>query len=110
MAKVRINPGNCNFQTVIQVGRITNSRFNIRIDTGCEQVILLAGLIQELTLSDVLGPLTRSPLFEKATESGLHSSCPIPVGIVKAIEVEAELALPTDVIIQFEPKTGKNDS
>jgi hypothetical protein len=49
-------------------------------------------------------------LLEKAAESGLHVSCPIPVSILKAIEVEAELALPTDVIIHFEPRTGKNDS
>jgi hypothetical protein len=110
MATVRIIPGNCNFQTRVHVDRITRTRFNVRIETGCEQVVLLAGRIHELPLRDVLCPLTRSPLLEKATESGLHVSCPIPVGILKAIEVEAELAVPTDVIIDFEPSTHKNDS
>lgn len=110
MVTVRIIPGNCNFQTRIHVNRITRTRFNVRVETVCEQVTLLAGLIHELTLSDVLCPPARSLLLEKATESELHASCPIPVGIVKAIEVEAELALPTDVVIHFEPRTGKNDS
>ena len=109
MATVRIIPGNCNFQTRVRVDRITRTRFNVRIETGCEKVVLLAGRIRELTLRDALCPPTQSPLLEKAAESGLHVSCPIPVAILKAIEVEAELALPAYVIIHFEPQTGKND-
>jgi hypothetical protein len=30
-----------------------------------------------------------------------HAACPVPVGIIKAIEVEAGLALPADVIIKI---------
>ena len=30
-----------------------------------------------------------------------HAACPVPVGILKAIEVEAGLALPADVIIKI---------
>ena len=62
----------------------------------------LAGLIDEMDLRDALSPLTQSPLLQKATVSGLHVSCPIPLGIIKAIEVEADLAVPTDVGIHFE--------
>jgi hypothetical protein len=103
MTTVRITPGNCNFQTRIHADRKTKAGFNVRIKTRCKQVALLAGLIHELRLSDVLCPLTHSALLKKATESGLHASCPIPLGIAKAIEVEAGLALPTDVVICFEP-------
>jgi hypothetical protein len=31
-----------------------------------------------------------------------HAACPVPVGIIKAIEVEAGLALPADVSIRLE--------
>ena len=108
MVTVRITPGNCNFQSRIHVDRITKTRFEVGIDTECEQVVRLAGLIHELALRDALAPLTESSLLERATESGLHVSCPIPLGIIKAIEVEAELALPTDVGIHFEypPRRG----
>jgi hypothetical protein len=30
-----------------------------------------------------------------------HSACPVPVGIIKAVEVEAGLALPADVSIKI---------
>ena len=102
MATVRIMPGNCNFQSRIHVDQIGKTRFKVKIETECEQVSRLAGLIHEILLRDVLSPLTQSPLLEKAAASGLHVSCPIPLGIIKAIEVEAELALPTDVGIYFE--------
>jgi hypothetical protein len=29
-----------------------------------------------------------------------HAACPVPVGIIKAIEVEAKLALPKEVLIK----------
>ena len=102
MVRVRITPGNCGFQSRIHVERMENTRFKVGIETECPQVLGLAGLIPEITLRDALSPVTASPLMEKAAASGLHVSCPIPLGIVKAIEVEAELALPTDVGIHFE--------
>ena len=43
-----------------------------------------------------------SAQLPQSAASGLHVSCPIPLGIIKAIEVEAGLALPTDVGIHFE--------
>jgi hypothetical protein len=30
-----------------------------------------------------------------------HAACPVPVGIIKAVEIEAKLALPTDVVIKL---------
>ena len=30
-----------------------------------------------------------------------HAACPVPVGIIKAVEIEAKLALPTDVTIKL---------
>lgn len=30
-----------------------------------------------------------------------RAACPVPVGIVKAVEIEAKLALPTDVSIKL---------
>lgn len=48
------------------------------------------------------GPRT----FQLAAEYCSHAACPVPVGIIKAIEVEAGLALPADVTI----KVSKDDS
>jgi hypothetical protein len=38
----------------------------------------------------------------KLSEHPLHLACPVPVGIIKAVEVEAGLALARDASIHFE--------
>ena len=35
--------------------------------------------------------------MQKGVEHCFHSACPVPVGIIKAVEVAAGLALPADV-------------
>ena len=41
------------------------------------------------------GPLT----YQMAARQCPHPACPVPVGIIKAVEIEAGLALPVDVTI-----------
>ncbi len=109
MATVRIAPGNCNFETRVSVAKIDKRSYKVEIESACEQVSRLGEGIRELTLRDVLCPPSLSPLLEKAGECRLHASCPVPVGILKAMEVEAGLALPMDVVIRFERSAGKDD-
>jgi hypothetical protein len=40
-----------------------------------------------------------------------HTACPVPAGFIKAVEIEAKLALPKDAVIKFtenETKAGHN--
>jgi hypothetical protein len=49
------------------------------------------------------GPVT----LKLVREHCLHPSCPVPAGIIKAVEVEAGLALPKDVAIVVTKTTEK---
>ena len=40
-------------------------------------------------------------IHEMGIKHCTHAACPVPVSIIKAVEVEAGLALPTDVTIQL---------
>jgi hypothetical protein len=40
-------------------------------------------------------------IHEMGVKFCTHAACPVPVGIVKAVEISAGLALPTDVTIQL---------
>lgn len=72
------------------------------IESECKAIQRLA---EQLTQADPFreftfrgeGPLT----LQLATEYCSHAACPVPVGIIKAIEVEAGLALPADVNIKL---------
>ena len=72
------------------------------IESECKAIQRLAA---ELTQVDPLrefilkgeGPLT----LQLAAKYCNHAACPVPAGIIKAIEVEAGLALPAEVTIKL---------
>jgi hypothetical protein len=51
---------------------------------------------------DALKSHVHSEVYKCASKCHLHASCPVPMAILKAIEVEAGLALPRPVLVQFE--------
>jgi hypothetical protein len=102
MAKAEILAGACGFSTsveAIQDGKMVN----LKITSDCASIQRLA---QELTQVNPYEEIS----FRKAVPQSLalgmkhcaHPACPVPVGIIKAIEVEAKLALPVDVNIHIE--------
>lgn len=102
MTKVRLNPGPCGFKTAIEVAKTAKRKVKVTITSGCE---IITNLGQSLTVvghSDSLQPRESSDLHAQATKHGLHTACPVPIAILKAIEVEAGLAVPRDVSIRFE--------
>ena len=76
-------PGVCGLQTTVTVCA-KSVRCTIGIDSECRYVQGLAAT---------------SRIWQLAGKHRLHAACPVPVGILKAIEVEAGLALPADVSI-----------
>jgi Family of unknown function (DUF6951) len=69
----------------------------------CKQIQRLAGSLTEMGLRELFTPVTRNPVFVLAQQAGCHPSCPVPVAVLKAVEVAMEMALPRDVEIRFEP-------
>jgi hypothetical protein len=55
-----------------------------------------------MTLKELFAPVNRNPVFVSAQRAGCHPSCPIPVAILKAVEVAMGMALPRDAVIKFE--------
>ena len=74
----------------------------IEIESACGGVRCLAA---ELAQVDPLREISfrgQGPfILELAARHCFHAACPVPVGIVKAVEVAAGLALPADVTIRL---------
>jgi hypothetical protein len=99
MATVRVNAGICGFTTTVRT-RGEGAVMKVSIASDCEHIKKLAEALTEVDPYREItfrgdGPLT----LELAREHCAHAACPVPVGILKAIEVEAGLALPKDVTI-----------
>ena len=107
MTKVLINPGACGMTVTVKVEKKEGKIFSVGITTECEMVQKLAREIPELTMMDSFRKLLDNPVYKKGATCLRHVACPVPSGILKALEVEAGLNLPRDVTITF-VKTEKD--
>ena len=103
--KVTIEPGICNLSCAVSAELIGDDEVAVDVTTGCESI---KGMFEELgdtfdTFEVCLQKPGLGPFYEYAREHfPVHVSCPALCGIIKAIEVEAKLALPKDASIHFE--------
>jgi len=97
--KAHISAGVCGLETSVVV-RSQGSRCAIAIESSCTFVQRLAEeLVDVEPLSEILSRDELPRIWQLAAKHRLHAACPVPIGILKAIEVEAGLALPADVSI-----------
>ena len=76
-------------------------KVRLEINTRCEGIQKLAEELKEVDPMEEIsfqgdGPKT----FRMATKHCKHTACPVPSGIIKAIEVASGLALPKDATIE----------
>ncbi len=101
MAKAEIFSGICGFSTVVEA-TMDGKVCNLQITSECAAIRKLA---QELTQVNPYQEISTRRAMPQTLEKGAkyctHAACPVPVGIIKAVEVEAKLALPKDVTIKL---------
>lgn len=102
MSKATIEPGICGFTTSVEVAAAGKRNCAITIQSECPHIQKLAAVLPELDPFTEISFRGEGPsVLKLGAEYCSHPACPVPVGIIKAIEVEAGLALPRDVIIHI---------
>ncbi len=100
MSKVEVFSGICGFHTIIEA-REGEEKVKLSIQSDCAAIQRLA---EQLTEVDPFQEITYRRSGPLALQMGAkyctHTACPVPVGIIKAVEVAAGLALPADAIIK----------
>jgi len=101
MARAEIIAGNCGFATSVET-QMDGKLCKVRISSECAAIQRMA---EELTEVEPFKEISFKRSMPKTHEMGIkhctHAACPVPVGIIKAIEIAAGLALPTDVSIKL---------
>ena len=94
MARSEIDSGICGFCTTVHTkadGRVVRLEF----ETGCEYVEQLAAELTEVDPYREISYRGEGPkTLRLAAEHLVHPACPVPSGIIKAIEVEAAWRYP----------------
>lgn len=101
MTKARISSGICGFNTIVVAERMKDKKIRLTIVSDCEHVKKMAEELKELDMFTVFTGFLSNPVYKAASKNLRHVTCPVPSGILKAIEAEAGLALPRDAVIEF---------
>ncbi len=100
MAKAEIMSGVCGFNTVVEA-HMDGDECVVSIQSECESIQKMA---QELNRVDPFREISfrggGPEILKVASRCCKHTACPVPAGIVKAVEVAAGLALPKDASIK----------
>lgn len=101
MAKAEIHAGICGFTTVVET-TFDGEICKIAIHSDCEAIQRMAAELTEVNPYQEISFRRKMPrTIEMGTKFCTHAACPVPVGIIKAVEVASSLALPADVTIKI---------
>jgi len=107
MTRVEVFAGICGHSAVIEVTSVDAAHVNVTIHSACEQITAMNPDLEYVQWKgkghQVFKRMTESVVYQSAARHIRHTACPIPAAILKAIEVEAGIALPKDVTITFSP-------
>jgi hypothetical protein len=99
-----IDAGICGFHTTVRAHSEDDQFVTFDVETNCEKIGQLGTRLKSLGPLDAyeeINPATGSRLLEtvRATLTGCCAGCAVPVGLFKAMQVAAGLALPKEVRI-----------
>jgi hypothetical protein len=103
MANASVISGICGFRASIQAVVDDNYEVELQITSDCAKIRNLASALPHVSaLHEVGSPISDTETYQAASRCKLHTACPVPCGILKAVEVAAGLALPADVSITLQ--------
>ena len=101
--KVTVMPGPCKMKTEVYAEKIDRNSVSLRIKTDCKFYKPIEEELSKVEIyKECFAPLGEGEIFKVCKKYCKHPSCPVPCAILKAVEAEGKLALPTDVSITFE--------
>lgn len=116
-ALVEVEAGICGFRTSACVNSEDGQHVAFEVESDCEKIAALGAALMVKGLIDAyqeISPASESVLMQtvRSMLTGCCAGCAVPVGLFKAMQVAASLALPKDIVIQVakEEQRGSLDS
>ena len=110
-ARAEIDPGTCGFTAVVTATVEGGRKAHFTVVSQCEHVAVLATALAEHETFDAYDEMdwrTESPLHTLMRESlkGSYAWCPVPLGLLKALQVAAGLSLSDSMTLTVTPVEG----
>ena len=101
MTEVVVDPGVCGFVAKVKA-EMKGDMCLLDVKCGCSHIRDMIEEAKEVDPMTEIGFYGDGPAILRAfAKTCPHPSCPIPSGVLKAVEVEAGLALPKNASIEF---------
>jgi len=101
LSKAEIHSGICGFTTVVEA-TMEGKLCNLAIKSDCKDIQKLAQDLKQVhPLQEISFGQSIPRTIQLSMQHCPHAACPVPVGIIKSVEIEAKLALPADVSIKL---------
>ncbi len=102
MSKVVVDAGVCGFKAAVHARKTGDWSVEVRISSGCGMLTDMNPELAEVNWRrGVFGRIENCAIYQISSRHIRHTACPVPAAILKAIEVEAGLALPADVTMRI---------
>lgn len=101
MTTVIIHAGACGFTVKVTAEKGKERTIKLTLDTACEMVQKMAAEIATVERMAALVGHRDNAVYQSAARHLKHVACPVPSGILKAIEAEAGMNVPKDARIEF---------
>jgi len=102
MTRVIVKSGICGFISTVEVEEVDGESLKVVIDSKCPMVTELGKSLVEIDEGEVFKRHIDTEVYKAASKCHLHTTCPVPMAVLKAIEAEVHLALPRDVVVMFD--------
>ncbi|MDR1954928.1 MAG: hypothetical protein LBP82_03125 [Candidatus Methanoplasma sp.] len=102
--KVTVDAGVCKMITVITAKANPNTGMvDIDIQSDCANVLKMSWSVKPICpYTEVEAAMNETEIYKIASEALPHAACPVPCGVIKAVEVAGDLGLKRDVSIKIE--------
>ncbi len=100
--KVCVDGGVCKMKTLIIAKDNGMGLIQIDIKSDCPNVLKMSWKLEPMSpYAEVEASFMDSSVYKLAAEAIPHTACPVPAGIIKALEVAGDLGLKRDACIHF---------
>lgn len=101
--KVTIDAGVCRKMTTVSAWMNADGEVEVDIKSDCPAVLRMSwGIKPVYPFLVVESPMCGTDIYRLASENLTHTACPVPSGILKAIEVAGDLGIKRDAHITVE--------
>jgi Family of unknown function (DUF6951) len=99
---LNVDSGVCRFKARIECW-MEDGLLRCSIVSGCKHVQDFATSLEPMEMMDVLHmPFSENKVYIVGGRTLKHTTCPLPMAVLKGFEVAAGLALKRDVIVTFD--------